>query len=135
MFAFLERPGSSRGVFLLGNSVGQASACPTKPPVQILRKIVCWFCAIPQTSVDIFSRALAIRSFTCSFSEQSSVEPSECAQHNLSAFIAHARFPHFHSDGYYYYLYTCTKTGYSSLSQKQCSLCLPAEEIQQWNSV
>jgi hypothetical protein len=28
-----------------------------------------------------------------------------------------AAFPHFHSDGYYYGLYPCYKTGYSSPSQ------------------
>jgi hypothetical protein len=57
------------------------------------------------------------------------------AQSNCCPIIASDAFPHFHSDGYYYYLYTYSETGYSSPSQKKLSSCLSAEEIQQWNSV
>jgi hypothetical protein len=43
-------------------------------------------------------------------------------------------FPHFHSDGYYYYLYPYSKTGYSSHSKPHMCTRLSSEEIQQWNS-
>jgi len=54
---------------------------------------------------------------------------------NCFCAIVSARFPHFHSDGYYYCLYPYTKTGYSSRSKPQFRERLPPEEIQQWNSV
>ena len=73
--------------------------------------------------------------FGGNFSAQSFAPLFVYAQLNCCPISASGRFPHFHSDGYYYYLYTCIKTGYSSLSQKQSSNCLPAEEILQWNSV
>ena len=38
------------------------------------------------------------------------------SQDNRFAIIARGRFPHFHSDGYYYDLYTYLKKGYSSPS-------------------
>jgi hypothetical protein len=53
---------------------------------------------------------------------------------NCLCAIVSARFPHFHSDGYYYCLYPYTKTGYSSRSKPQFRERFPAEEIQQWNS-
>jgi len=54
---------------------------------------------------------------------------------NCFCAIVSARFPHFHSDGYYYCLYPYTKTGYSSRSKPQFRERLPPEEIQQWNLV
>ena len=54
---------------------------------------------------------------------------------NCFCAIVSARYPHFHSYGYYYCLYPYSKTGYSSLSKPQFRERLPAEEILQWNSV
>jgi hypothetical protein len=64
-------------------------------------------------------------------------QADEFCVHRLNCFavIVSARFPHFHSDGYYYCLYPHTKTGYSNSSKLQFCERLPAEEIQQWNSV
>ena len=44
------------------------------------------------------------------------------------------RFPRFHSDGYYYGLYTFFKKGYSSRLMQFVRASRPAEEILQWNS-
>jgi hypothetical protein len=104
-------------------------------PVQILRKTGRISCATLQCPEEI---SLVVR---CSalvggaFSAKFSFASAGRAQRNSYRDTVSEGFPHFHSDGYYYYLYTCIKTGYSSLSQKQSSNCLPAEEIQQWNSV
>jgi hypothetical protein len=68
-------------------------------------------------------------------SSQSSIPNLGNAQAKRIPASRYAAFPHFHSDGYYYGLYTSFKTGYSSPSQQQSRLSLPAEEIQRWNSV
>jgi hypothetical protein len=73
--------------------------------------------------------------FRGDFSAKSSTALAVHAQRKGSPVTARDGFPHFHSDGYYYYLYTSIKTGYSSCSQTQSSHSLPAEEILQWNSV
>jgi hypothetical protein len=51
------------------------------------------------------------------FSEVSSNPLRIHAQGNRSTIIMRGAFPHFHSDYYYYYLYTYIKTGYISPSQ------------------
>jgi len=45
------------------------------------------------------------------FSAQSSIGPRERAQGNRFSIITGEPFPHFHSGGYYYDLYTFIKTG------------------------
>jgi hypothetical protein len=85
--------------------------------------------------VDDFSLGTARWQFRGEFSSQSSGQSFLRAQRNCFCAIVSARFPHFHSDGYYYCLYPYTKTGYSSRSKPQFRERLPPEEIQQWNSV
>jgi hypothetical protein len=66
----------------------------------------------------LFFCKLVFQPFCAWLSSQSSAGTFPYAQRNYFRVIARLGFPHFHSDGYYYYLYTYTKKGYSSSSQK-----------------
>jgi hypothetical protein len=68
-------------------------------------------------SVDDFSCKAARRAMGTFFSAYSSTGTNVHAQRNRFTITIRNPFPHFHSDGYYYYLYTSLKTGYSSPSQ------------------
>ena len=86
--------------------------------VEILSKILCGFCAITERAVEDTCGDRAVCWFRRRLSTESSNRRSAHAQgKSISAWV-NVRFPHFHSDGYYYDLYTYIKTGYSSLSQK-----------------
>jgi hypothetical protein len=101
--------------------------------LEILCKTLCGFCAIPRAPVDVFHQQPAAVAHRALLSSLSSNRPVADAQQKHISACTNPRYPHFHSDGYYYYLYTSIKTGYSNPSQKQFSSCLSAEEISQWN--
>jgi hypothetical protein len=85
--------------------------------------------------VDEFCRGMASEAFRGGLSSQSSVRYFLRAQRKCFRAIVSARYPHFHSYGYYYCLYPYSKTGYSNSSKPQFRERLPPEEILQWNSV
>jgi hypothetical protein len=62
---------------------------------------------------------MACGTFCGELSTQSSIRIFVDAQAKRIPASRYAAFPHFHSDGYYYGLYTSYKTGYSSPSQQQ----------------
>jgi hypothetical protein len=65
----------------------------------------------------MFWRFMASNPIRDELSSQSSIFIFVDAQGKCIPASRCARFPHFHSDGYYYGLYTYYKTGYSSPSQ------------------
>jgi hypothetical protein len=65
----------------------------------------------------MFWREMAFEPIRGELSDQSSNYILADAQGKRIPAARCAPFPHFHSDGYYYGLYTSYKTGYSSPSQ------------------
>jgi hypothetical protein len=65
----------------------------------------------------MFWREMAFEPIRGGLSDQSSNNFLADAQGKRIPASRCAPFPHFHSDGYYYGLYTSYKTGYSSPSQ------------------
>src|SRR6266851_2884849 len=85
--------------------------------VEILRIKLCSSCATIAEVEETFQRIMASGTIRGNLSSQSS---SYIYVHAQGKHIPGSRcgpFPHFHSDGYYYGLYTSYKTGYSSPSQ------------------
>jgi hypothetical protein len=80
-------------------------------PVQNLRIKLCSTCATLAASEDNLRRILAFDSKYDELSERSSFPNLENAQAKRIPAAGCAPFPHFHSDGYYYGLYPCFKTG------------------------
>jgi hypothetical protein len=111
--------GLQYGLLSFGNTKGkQAEACPAQTAVKILRKKLCGFCAIPGRAVDDIPGAMPVYAFECRLSSQSSTGRLAHAQGKRIPVRVDVPFPHFHSDYYYYDLYTYIKKGYSSHSQQ-----------------
>jgi len=85
--------------------------------VEILRIRLCSSCATIAEAEEKYWRFTALSPFRGRLSSLCSFEILEHAQGKLIPAARCAAFPHFHSDGYYYGLYTSYKTGYSSPSQ------------------
>jgi hypothetical protein len=128
------RPENFRGAFIAGDASFLLFSRHFFP-VDILSKNTFVPCAIHIAPVDDFSRSRACGVFFGELSSKSSDGRLARAQHKSFAAFATRCFPHFHSDGYYYYLYPYSETGYSSRSKPHICKRLPPEEIQQWNSV
>jgi hypothetical protein len=103
--------------------------------VEILRIMLCSSCATIAAAEEKIWCVMASGPIRDELSSQSSFCILADAQGKRISAARFAPYPHFHSDGYYYGLYTSFKTGYSNSSQSQFCLRLPAEEIQRWNSV
>jgi len=84
--------------------------------VEILRIMLCSSCATLAAPEEKFGRVMVSGPIRDEFSSQSSICIFVDAQGKRIPASRCARFPHFHSDGYYYGLYTSYKTGYSSPS-------------------
>ncbi len=76
--------------------------------------MLCSSCATLADAEEKFRRVMASRSIRDDLSSQSSIYFFVDAQGKCISASRCARYPHFHSDGYYYGLYTYYKTGYSS---------------------
>jgi hypothetical protein len=85
--------------------------------VEILRKMLCSSCATMAAAEEKFWRVMASSPIRDELSDQSSNCILADAQGKRIPASRCARYPHFHSDGYYYGLYTYYKTGYSTPSQ------------------
>ena len=85
--------------------------------VEILRIMLCSSCATIAEAEEIYCGVVASRPIRDDLSSQSSICIFAHAQGKRISASRCARFPHFHSDGYYYGLYPYYKTGYSSPSQ------------------
>lgn len=76
-----------------------------------MRVKLCSSCEIRGIPVDDSSRKVAGNAMGGSFSAKSSIRRPSSAQRKHFTIIVRGAFPHFHSDGYYYDLYTYIKTG------------------------
>ncbi len=85
--------------------------------VEILRTMLCSSCATLAWAEEKFGPVMASGPIRGELSSQSSIYILVDAQGKRIPASRCARFPHFHSDGYYYGLYPYYKTGYSSPSQ------------------
>jgi hypothetical protein len=88
----------------------QAEAHPTLR-VEILRIMLCSSCATIAEAEGNFWRAMASGPIRDDLSSQSSFQLLVYAQVKRIPGSRRVPFPHFHSDGYYYGLYTYFKTG------------------------
>jgi hypothetical protein len=79
--------------------------------VQILRKKLCGFCALLVALEENFLCAMGSRPICAELSSQFTKRIHTDAQSKRIPAARPAAFPHFHSDGYYYGLYTYFKTG------------------------
>jgi hypothetical protein len=85
--------------------------------VEILRIMLCPSCAMLAVPEEKIWRVMASGPIRDELSDQSSKYILADAQGKRIPASRCVRYPHFHSDGYYYGLYTSYKTGYSSPSQ------------------
>jgi len=85
--------------------------------VEILRMMLCSSCATLAEAEEKIGRVMASEPIRDEISSQSSIYFLADAQGKRIPASRCAPFPHFHSDGYYYGLYTSYKTGYSTPSQ------------------
>ena len=90
---------------------------PLSAHVEILRIMLCSSCATLEEAEEKFWRIMASGPIRGELSDQSSKYILADAQGKRIPASRCVRYPHFHSDGYYYGLYTSYKTGYSSPSQ------------------
>ena len=79
--------------------------------VEILRIMLWSSCATIAEAEEYFWRAAACGPICGGLSSQSSFHVFVYAQGKRISASRRAPFPHFHSDGYYYGLYTYFKTG------------------------
>jgi hypothetical protein len=73
--------------------------------------MLCSSCATLAEAEDKFWRVMASTPIREELSSQSSIQIYVRAQGKRIPASRYAPFPHFHSDGYYYGLYTYFKTG------------------------
>jgi hypothetical protein len=79
--------------------------------VEILRITLCSTCATLDGAEENFSRIGGYRAMSACLSDLSSIFVNTNAQAKRISALRFVRFPHFHSNDYYYGLYPYFKTG------------------------